>query len=371
MIKFELDSGSMAPYLKLLLGTVEASQVMQILAHVHLSIKGQMLQMTTSNTEMEVCVVLPINTPHTGQVSFTVSARMLADIIRLVDADDVMSWSNDGTWVYIAAGKAKYRLATLDADRFPFLVVSDNISGMSIPASILKKLIDQTVFGSSKQDIRVYLNGLLLDFTPGFLTAVASDGHRMCLRSAELSGSQHDALQAIVPRRTALELSKLLATVPEGDEVEIGFSDHIMSVSYGAWTLKSHLIDAHYPPYRRIAMKETRAEVVLPVSAVKSALARMSICVSDRFRGIQLQIGQNALILCSTNFDQEEAVEELAIDYDGVALKLSIGLGYFYDVISTVACNYVYLKVSAHEQSVLLVPDNDPTAMYMIMSYTV
>lgn len=371
LIKFELDPSNIAPYLKLLVGTVEVSQVMQILAHVHLSLQGQTLVMTTSNTEMEVCVKIPVDMEHTGVTSFTVSARKLAEIIRLIDLKETMTWTNDGSWVHIAMGKVKYRLATLDADRFPFLVVSDNRTETQIQASVLRKLIDQTIFGVAKQDIRVYLNGLLLDFTPGHLTAVASDSHRMCLRTSEMDGIQHEVMQAIVPRRTALELTKLLATVPDGDMVSLSFADHIMGVSYGAWSLKSHLIDASYPPYRRIMVKETKAEVVLPVAALKNALARMSVCASDRFRGINLLVGENHLILKSTNFDQEEAVEEIAIDYNGDALQLSIGLSYFHDVINAVGCEKIILKVSSHEQSVMLVPEDDPSAVYMIMSYTV
>lgn len=371
MIKFELDPGNIAPYLKLLVGAVETSQVMQILAHVHLSLKGQTLIMTTSNTEMEVCVSIPIDTPHAGLAAFTISAKKLAEIIRLIDHKERMTWTIDGTWVHIAMGKVKYRLATLDADRFPFLVIPENSSGTMIQASLLKKLIDQTVFGVAKQDIRVYLNGLLMDFTPGCLTMVASDSHRMCLRSSELGGLQHEVLQAIIPRRTAIELSKLLGTVSESEEVSVHFSDHIISVNAGSWLLRSHLIDANYPAYRRIMVKETRAEVALPVSLLKHSLARMSVCASDRFRGIQLLIEHDSLILKSTNFDQEEAVEEIAIQYEGEPLRLSIGLSYFHDVISAIGSDVVLLKVSAHEQSVMLVPENDPTAVYMIMSYTV
>ena len=371
MIKFELDPANIAPYLKLLVGTVEASQVMQILAHVHLSLQDQTLIMTTSNTEMEVCVSIPIDTPHVGLTSFTISARKLAEIVRLVNPDEKMVWTTDGTWVHISTGSVQYRLATLDADRFPFLVVSESSSKIMMSAPLLKRLIEQTIFGVAKQDIRVYLNGLLMDFTPGYLTVVASDSHRMCLRSSELGGAQHEVVQALLPRRTALELAKLLGTVPEGEDIAIHFADHIVTVSCGVWLLRSHLIDANYPAYRRIMVKETCAEVTLPVPALKSALARMSVCANDRFRGIQLLIEHNSLIIKSANFDQEEAVEIVMIAYEGMPLKLSISLGYFNDVISAVGCEQVVLSVSAHEQSVMLVPENDPSAVYMIMSYTV
>ena len=248
MIQFELKPENITPYIKHLAGAVESSQVMQILAHVHLMIKQGVLTMTTSNTEMEASVTLPIHISEDITQSFTVSARKLGDILRLVSSDVVMHWVLEDQWVTITADKVQYRLASLEADRFPFIPLKEPDDVIDIPAGLLKRLIEQTAFGVAKQDIRIYLNGLLFDFTPGHITVVASDSYRMCLRTVDFEQSQHKAFQAIVPKKTVLELARLLATIPEEDQVKVSFAENIIHVAYGVWELRSHLIDAHYPP---------------------------------------------------------------------------------------------------------------------------
>ena len=370
VIQFEIVPENITPYFKHLIGAVESSQVMQILAHVHVQLDKGHLIMTTSNTEMEVCVSIPVSITQEHPVFFTVSARKLADILRLISPALPMYWSIDNQWITIQTGSIQYKLASLEADRFPFLPFKEPGSAMSISAVLLKKLIDETAFGIAKQDIRIYLNGLLLDMTPGAITAVASDSYRMCLRTSPFEDVQHQAMQAIIPKKTALELSKLLASVAEDRHVDIAFAENIMYVSCQEWSLRSHLIDAHYPPYRRIMIKSAKAEVSLSVSALKTALGHISICVNERFRGVQIIIEDNLLVLKSSNFEQEEAVETMPITYAGPMIDLSIGLGYLLDVISAVGSDYITFKVSEDNKSIVIIPDNDPHALYMIMSFT-
>lgn len=370
MIKFELPVSSVAPYLKLLVGTVESSQVMQILAHVHISIQDQVLVMTTSNTEMEVCVSVPL-LEEVGNASFTISAKKLSDITRLMDVNDTMLWVADDNWVYITIARVQYKLATLDAKRFPFLIKESMKEPLFISASNLRNVIDKTVFGVAKQDIRMYLNGLLLDFTPGHLTVVSSDSFRMCVRSFELDGLYNQVLQAVIPKRTALELSKLLATIPEGENVAIAFAENLLSVNYGSWQLTSHLIDAYYPAYRRVAIRDHRAEFVFPTAEVKNSLARMSVCAGDRNRCIQLLVDKDLLTIKSENFDKEEAIEEIPINYSGPQLQSVLNLNYFNEAISVMASETVRFLISNDDLCVMMMPDNDPSAVYMIMTFTV
>lgn len=367
---FELNPEHLAPYLKLLTGLVESNQVMQILAHIHLTIQDQVLTMTTSNTEMQASIALPVLTASESSMSLTVSARKLTEIMRWMESGSVMSWKYDGQWVHIQSGHVHYRLATLDAERFPFLADFKPDMSFEIEASLLKRLFDQTAFAIAKQDIRVYLNGLLLDWTAGELTFVASDGHRMCLRKTALDVA-YPPIQMIIPRRTVMELSRLLAAVPDQEKVVFAFSSHMMSVSHGVWRMSSHLMDASYPPYRRILQKTARTEVTLPVQALRTALSRMSVCTSDRFRGVMLSLSPGKLMLKSSNFEHEEAEEWLDLDYQGEPDQWSLGLGYFLDVLNALDADFVTMLVSRQDQSVLLLPVNDPGAIYMIMLYSV
>lgn len=367
MLRFEIGVHSIAPFLKVLVGTVENSQVMQILAHIHLAIRNGHLIMTTSNTEMEVSVDVPITIDPSIHAAFTVSARKLSEIIRLVSSEDRMEWSCDGQWVYIVVGKARYRLATFDVGRFPFLLAPSGGSSLSVSAGVLRRLLDQVVFCCAKQDIRIYLNGVLFDATPGSLSMVASDGYRMALRTADLQTVQHDVFQAVIPRRTAFELSRLLSLAAPDQEVGLSFVNHIMTLSYGPWVLRSHLIDAQYPPYRRILNKTMHSQVVLPVAPLRLALSRMAVCSSDRFRGIRIQFESGRMILQSENFDQEEAIEEIEIIYEGPSLRMSVGLAYLHEIVTAIDSEHLLMKMNADE--VFLIPENDPTSVYMIVLY--
>ena len=272
--------------------------------------------------------------------------------------------SLDKERLVIRSGKSRFTLSTLPAAEFPLIEDINPQRRFELPQGTLKILLERTAFSMAQQDVRYYLNGLLLELRGNALRAVATDGHRLALYdvAAETGEGQ---LQVIVPRKGVLELQRLLADSEEPVALEIG-SNHVRIVFAGL-RFTSKLIDGRFPDYERVIPKAGDKEIVADRQSLREALGRTAILSNEKYRGIRLTLSPGVLALQAHNPEQEEAEEELELDYDGGELEIGFNVTYLLDALAAIHGETVKLALSDSNASCLVEEPGNADARYVVM----
>ena len=344
------------------IGVVERRQTMPILANVLLVAKDSQLAVTATDLEVELVANADVEVQAAGEV--TVPGRKLLDICRALPDAAEISMVLSGEKLRLKSGRSKFSLMTLPAAEFP--VVEDINAGQSLAVSkaILAKLLDKTHFSMAQQDVRYYLNGLLLETGPKYLRAVATDGHRLALCEVALDDEKMPEQQVIVPRKGVLELQRLISG--DGDlNIQLG-SNHIRIQLEGI-RFTSKLIDGRFPEYRRVVPEDTSNQLVADKESFRGALQRTAILSNEKYRGIRLIIKTDGLMLQAHNPEQEEAEEELEISYAGENIEIGFNVTYLLEALGAIDTEEVALAlVDGNSSCLLREPDNDE-CKYVVM----
>ena len=335
--------------LQAVIGVVERRQTMPILSNVLLVAKSGRLSITATDLEVELVASADMDVESGGEI--TVSGRKLLDICRALPEGADISINASGEKLFIRSGRSKFSLATLPAAEFP--TVEDIRAGQTItvPQELLARLIEKTHFSMAQQDVRYYLNGMLLETGGQHLRAVATDGHRLALSQAELDGPALDEQQVIVPRKGVLELQRLMG----GDgnlDIELG-SNHVR-IQLDGIRFTSKLIDGRFPEYERVIPQESSNQMTADRALFKGALQRTAILSNEKYRGIRLIIRDNGVVLQAHNPEQEEAEEELEVGYAGENIEIGFNVNYLLDAIGAVDGDEITLSVQDSNSSCLI-----------------
>ncbi len=353
-MKFTAAREALLKPLQAVIGVVERRQTMPILANVLIIAKDGRLSVTATDLEVELVADAEVTTQTGGEI--TVSGRKLLDICRAVPEGSEIKVSLSGEKLAVRAGRSRFNLATLPAAEFP--VVEDIKAGQTVQVaqSILGRLIEKTYFSMAQQDVRYYLNGMLLETGGKYLRAVATDGHRLALCQEKLEKSVEEQ-QVIVPRKGVLELQRLLSG--EGDvNIELG-SNHVR-IQLDGIRFTSKLIDGRFPEYDRVIPKLSSNELKADRSSFRGALQRTAILSNEKYRGIRLVIRDSGVVLQAHNPEQEEAEEELEVEYSGEDIEIGFNVNYLLDALGAVEGDAVTLSVQDSNSSCLIrQPDND------------
>lgn len=360
-MKFSVAREALLKPLQAVIGVVERRQTMPILSNVLLVAKEGQLSVTATDLEVELVAQADVDAEAGGEI--TVSGRKLLDICRALPEGSVVSISVSGEKMTVRAGRSRFNLATLPAAEFP--VVEDIKAGQSISVDqqVLGRLFEKTHFSMAQQDVRYYLNGLLLETGGGQLRAVATDGHRLALCQADVEG-QLDEQQVIVPRKGVLELQRLMAG--EGDlNIELG-TNHIR-IQLDGIRFTSKLIDGRFPEYERVIPKESANELKADRGAFQGALQRTAILSNEKYRGIRLVIRDSGVILQAHNPEQEEAEEELEVEYSGEDIEIGFNVNYLLDALGAVDGDEVTLSVQDSNSSCLIRRPGSDDCKFVVM----
>ena len=348
--------------LQAVIGVVERRQTMPILANVLLVAKNGQVAVTATDLEVELVANADVEVDAPGEV--TVPGRKLLDICRaLPDGADV-SIALSGDKLMVRSGKSKFSLATLPAAEFP--TVEDINAGHSVTVSqeVLAGLLDKTHFSMAQQDVRYYLNGLLLETGGKALRAVATDGHRLALAEAELDGEDLPEQQVIVPRKGVLELQRLMSG--EGElTLELG-SNHVR-IQLPGIRFTSKLIDGRFPEYERVIPQDANNIVNADRGSFRAALQRTAILSNEKYRGIRLIARPSNLVLQAHNPEQEEAEEELEIDYGGDEIEIGFNVNYLLDALGAIESDVVELAMVDGNSSCLMRDPGNQQCKYVVM----
>jgi len=315
--------------LQVVSGIVERRQTLPILANVLLRRDGERLSFMATDLEIQIQTGADLCSGKDAAAT-TVSARKLLDILRALP-DDEVTLSMINRRLTVQCGRSRFNLQTLSAEEFPTVAQAEFNVDFTLASSAFKHLLAMVHFAMAAQDIRYYLNGMLLVCEGNRVRAVATDGHRLALCETTRDG-ESASVEAIIPRKTVLELGRLL---PEGDEpVRIQMASGQVRVSFGAVEFVSKLVEGKFPDYTKVIPAANPKQFLIGRESLMQALSRAAILTTDKFKGVRCVLAPGALKISSTNTDQEEAQEEIEIDYSGEALDIGFNVTYLLDVLA-------------------------------------
>jgi len=346
-------------------GIVERRHTLPILANVLLRKNGEDVSFLATDVEIQIQTTAQLGAGKEDGGT-TVSARKLLDILRsLPDGADV-SIKVENKRATIQAGRSRFALQTLGAEEYPTVAVNEQFTAsFSLPQRQLKHLFQMVHFAMAQQDIRYYLNGLLLVTDGSHVKVVATDGHRLAFCEAAIDGAELAKHEVIIPRKTVLELQRLLA---DSDEpVLIDVSGNQVRFRFGEVEMISKLVEGKFPDYQRVIPQGYTRRATIARDVLAASLARASILTSDKFKGVRLSLTPGAMKIQTSNAEQEEAIEEIEVDYAGDALEIGFNVGYLQGVLGNLKNESIRIDFGDANTSALLTVPDDEQFKYVVM----
>ena len=364
MIVLKATQDKVLSVLQSVAGIVERRHTLPILAYVLIRITGGLLQLTTSVLEIQIRTTTELE-GDSGNFTTTVGARKLIDILRSMPSDQTVSLESAQSKLILKGGKSRFTLQTMPAEDFPLVQEAANFGpAFSVPQKVLKDLLNQVSFAMAVHDIRYYLNGILFVAEGKQLSLVATDGHRLAYSSATLD-VEVPKQEVILPRKTVLEMQRLLSD-KEG-AIEMQFAGNQAKFSFDGMEFVTKLVEGKFPDYNRVIPKNHKNIITLGRVAFLSSLQRTAILTSEKFKGVRLNIEAGTLRVASNNAEQEEAVDELDIDYAGEEIEIGFNVTYLIDALANMDQDMVKMELADSNSSALLtIPDN-ATFKYVVM----
>jgi DNA polymerase-3 subunit beta len=347
--------------LQSVIGVVERRQTMPVLANVLLSARDNRLAITGTDLEVELVAATKVSLEQPGDI--TVPGRKLLDIFRALPEGVSVTLSTEGERVIVRAGRSRFTLSTLPAAEFPVVEEINAAQVLSLAQGEFRRLIDKTHFSMAQQDVRYYLNGLLLETQDSTLRAVATDGHRLALSEMTLSAPAK-AGQVIVPRKGVLELQRILGT--EGT-VELAIGTNHVRAQIGDIRFSSKLIDGRFPEYGRVIPSSPPKQVQADRELLRNALQRTAILSNEKYRGIRLGVRTDLLTIQAHNPEQEEAEDQVEVVYAGDEVEIGFNVNYLLDALSAIEGDKVEIGLSDSNSSCLIHAPGLTQTRYVVM----
>lgn len=349
--------------LQQIIGAVERRQTLPILANVLLKSSEGVLSLTA--TDLEIEMVSNVETISTEDFQTTIPARKLLDICKALPDGSAIEFNIEDTQVKLTSGRSRFSLASLPARDFPTLDDITEQQSFGIPQSRLKTLLENTSFAMAQQDVRYYLNGILMEISSDQIKLVATDGHRLALSEYKIDVSIDEAKQIIIPRKAVLELSRLLEA---GDSpAKVILSQNHIRVETDKLVFTSKLIDGKFPDYNRVIPVDGNKILMVNRESLKRAMSRIAILSNEKYRGIRLTLTTGNLSIQANNPDQEEAEEELSVSYDEAEIEIGFNVTYLIDVLNVLDSEDVYIKLKDSNSSCIISDSEDSDSLYVVM----
>ena len=362
-MKFQIDKETLLNPLQQIIGAVEKRQTMPALSNVLIRTTENSLTLTATDLEIELVSQIGIIIDEPGEI--TVPARKLLDICKSLPNEAIVKFTVKDTKALVQSGRSRFSLTTLPANDFPALEAINSIYEFEITQKMLKDIIDKTAFAMAQQDVRYYLNGLMLEISSNYLRAVATDGHRLAYSEKETNADIADIKQVILPRKGVLELIRLLKDTDEKVKIILG-SNHLQ-VEFDQLRLTSKLIDGRFPDYNRVMPTDGDNIMTADREQLRQALMRASILSNEKYRGIRLILEKNLIKLQAQNPDHEEADIELEVVYSGDDIEIGFNVNYMLDVLNVTNSEMVQTALRDSNSSFLLTYPDQSDSKYVIM----
>lgn len=365
-MKLSADRNNLLNGLMRVLGGIEKKQTMQILGNVYLEATEQGLTLMGTDMEIQLSTRIDVVVDQPGRT--TVNARKFNDIIKAAPNEATIQLTLSDQWLIVQIHRSQFRLATLDPDTFPVMSSDSDEINVAFQEGDLVNLIETTQFAMAQQDVRYFLNGLLLEIAANHVRTVATDGHRLAMSEMDMQTGLAEPRQMIVPRKTVTELLRLLNRDAE-QTISLQIGTNQICISAEQTTLISKLIDGRYPDYNRVIPTNNPKHVTVNGQELRGALTRAAVLSNERFAGASFSIGDSKMVIEANNSDQETSQEEISVDYHDDPLKISFNINYLMNVIAAVHTDDLIIELMAPESSALLraTEDSHIRSRYVLM----
>lgn len=363
-MKFNINREALLTPLQQIVSVIEKRQTIPILANVLIVIDNEQLVLT--GTDLEIQIIAKINIEQAESGSITVPARKFLDICRLLPvASDIKFELQQDDKVKITANRSRFSLSCLPAENYPDFAEADLENQFFINAGKFKKALDKTLFCMANQDVRYYLNGLLLHISNSQLKLVASDGHRLSIYEDQLEQPTGYEARIILPRKGVLELNRLIDDA-EAD-LKIEFSNNNIRIFIKNLIFSAKLVDSKYPDFSKVFQQDFFHKIHIQKQLLKNALTRVAILSNEKFKGVTFDVNKESLRISTHNPDHDEAEEELMIEYEGDPLVISFNAQYLLDAISNLDSELAVLTIASNASSCFIDEPDEQLYKFIVM----
>ena len=349
--------------LQQVIGAVERRQTLPILGNVLLKSSNGLFTLTA--TDLEIEMVSNVESSPAEDFATTLPARKLLDICKALPDGSEIDFNIEDNKVTLNSGRSRFTLSSLPASDFPGLDEIDAQQSFSVPQKTLKALFDSTAFAMAQQDVRYYLNGILVEISPDLIKLVATDGHRLALSEFKASVDVSSDRQIIIPRKGVLELSRLLDN--SDSPATIGLSQNHIRVETESLVFTSKLIDGKFPDYKRVIPVDGNKVLEVNRESLKNSMNRIAILSNEKYRGIRLTLSTGNLSIQANNPDQEEAEEEISVIYDDSDMEIGFNVTYLIDVLNVLDSENVFVKLKDANSSCIISDSEESSSLYVVM----
>jgi len=350
--------------LQVVIGIVERKQTLPILSNVLIENQDGKLRFTTTDLEIQITTSIEAEVNNSQEASFTVGGKKLQEILRVLPDQSKISIDIKENKAQIKTNKSRFSLQTLPAQDFPRLSNQlENAKKITLLQKDLRSLLLSVQYAMAQQDVRYYLNGVLLIVEGNKLKAVATDGHRLAYNAGDIEG-HYDKQEIILPRKAVVELSKLLTD--DNENVDLEFSQQQVKVTFSGISLTTKVIEGKFPDYERVIPKYNN-HLKMERSEIQQALQRAAILSNEKFRGVRFVLTEKNLSVISSNSEQEEAQEEIETDYHGEALDIGFNVNYLMDGLNNINSNETIFSFGDPNSSILMTTPDNQEFRYVVM----
>jgi DNA polymerase-3 subunit beta len=363
MLLIQSERNALLSALSAVVGVVERRHTLPILSNLLLEKKGGKLTLLATDLELQISTQLDAKGGE--DFAITIAARKLFDIVRALPEASSVKLDSKDSQVVVSAGKSRFTLQTLPAADFPRVETGAGLGdAIRLPQKTLKRLLQLVQFAMASQDIRYYLNGMLLVLDGTALRVVATDGHRLSYAETTLD-TAGEAREVIIPRKTVMELAKLLGDTDDAVELRIGANQ--VTIALPGTELVTKVVDGKFPDYQRVIPVNQPRQLKANRPVVTQALQRAAILSNEKFRGVRLVMSENTLGIVCNNNEQEEAADEIEVDYHGDPLDVGFNVTYLLDGLGAVNAGEITLSFGDANSSMLLTSEGEPGFKYVVM----
>ena len=343
----------------------ERRQTIPILANLRIVARDGKVEITATDLEIQIKTLTEVKkVVEEGEI--TVSARKMSELCRSLPDNEALEFDLNNCKLTVSSKNFHADFATISALDFPELESKEETNSLSISSSALQRLLNKTAFCMASQDVRYYLNGLLVEYKGGEVNAVATDGHRLALATSPLDKTiTIDGERQILPRKAVLELSKILRQ--ENEDIKITFGNSSLSIQDENLDFSTKLIDGKFPDYEKVLPSGDPNSLEVSKESLQSALSRASVLSNEKYRGVRFALDKNTLKLTANNPEKESAEELLDVNYNGNPMEIGFNIGYLLDVLGTIETDNVELNFYGEESSCLIREPGNQAEVYVIM----
>lgn len=361
-MKFKIERERLIRPLSQIAGVVERRQTLPILGNVYIRLENGSLTLIGTDLETEITARIDNVDGEPGEC--TVGARKLYDICRAIPEDTDIEFSTKDEKTIVRSRKSRFTLQSLPASEYPRLEAEDWDIELEIGQAQLKELLENTAFSMAQQDVRYYLNGCLLECTADAIRTVATDGHRLAKSEIPFKLDIEGASQSVLPRKAVVELMRFLQ---EDQTARVQINPNHARINGSGWVFTSKLIDGRFPDYQKVIPDSLAIHLLVDRITIQEVLSRIAILTNEKFRGVRINLKPGVMTVSANNPEQEEAVDELPVDYEGEEVEIGFNVGYLIDALKAIESEQVDLGLEDPNSSCTLNPPGDSSTLYLVM----